>query len=173
MELLCSSLTREGRTAVIVLKRREIAPLRCYLSGVLSAKSKLAYDLAIPADVLVSQVSEQAPSLSHQLEKAPAGGVILVVRAEVIGQTPNALGEDCYLNLSGTGVARRSLKPLDNGLFCFGTEHPSSTTPFLASHYTWAYRERQLAGPAQRLRRADFGYTRWPGGVGSESTKGS
>jgi hypothetical protein len=80
----------------------------------LSSKPELAYELSVLVDILASKVPEQAAALPYKLEKTPAGGLILIVRAEVVSEPANTLSEDCYLNLGGTRVARCTLEPLDD-----------------------------------------------------------
>jgi len=52
----------------------------------LFSDSKLGNHFAIPVGIVHSQIIEQAPALTDNLQQAAAGSMILFVRLEMLGQ---------------------------------------------------------------------------------------
>jgi hypothetical protein len=70
----------------------------------LLAKTQASDRCAIALDVLSGQIGEQTTPLADQLEEASAGVVVVLVRAQMIGEPVDALGQQCDLYLWGTRV---------------------------------------------------------------------
>src|SRR3954447_23522841 len=70
-----------------------------------AADAETLDELAITRLVLGLDVVEQRTALRDHLQEAAAGGGVLAVRLEVLGEVGDALGEDRDLDLGRTGVA--------------------------------------------------------------------
>jgi hypothetical protein len=61
-------------------------------------------EIGIPIRILPLQIVEQAPALTHELQQATAGVMILGVRLEVLCEVVDPLAEERDLNFWRSGV---------------------------------------------------------------------
>src|SRR4051794_33075014 len=72
------------------------------------------------------QVVEEFAALVHELHETATGGMVTLVRAEVITQAVDALGQERDLDFGRAGVIGGALKLRDNtGLLFSGERHQS------------------------------------------------
>jgi hypothetical protein len=70
------------------------------------------------------QVFQKAATLTNEFQQPTAGMMILLVRGEMAGQLIDSLGDECDLNLGGTGIAFFLSELSDNlGLFRLMKRH--------------------------------------------------
>jgi hypothetical protein len=91
--------------------------LTCDLLFLLSAEPELLNQRPISLDILVLEVVQEAPPLTHQFDQSPAGMVIFGVGFEMISQVADTLAQDGYLHLCGAGIRFMLAKPVDNVTF--------------------------------------------------------
>ena len=87
------------------------------------AQTQLSDQGTVTVDVLLLQVSQHRTALTNHLQQTAARVVILLVYLQVLGQLLDAGGQDCNLNLRGTGVGSVGTVCLDNGSLVFLTDH--------------------------------------------------
>jgi hypothetical protein len=80
----------------------------------LFTETEVFYELLVAAYVLFVQVSQQPPSLADKLEQAALCVGIMTMHRHVPGQLVYPLGQDGYLNLSGTVVTIVLLELVDD-----------------------------------------------------------
>lgn len=68
----------------------------------------------IPTWIVPAQVIEKPPSLTHDLEKATSGVVVLLVLLEVLRQFVDPLGKERNLDLRRAGVATVGPETVDD-----------------------------------------------------------
>src|ERR1041385_3122165 len=85
-----------------MLRRRKGVPGR--LASLLP-KAQLLDDDLVAVERVLFQVLQQGATLVDQLEHAPAAGVVLHVRLEMLAQLVDALGQQGHLDLGRAGVA--------------------------------------------------------------------
>jgi hypothetical protein len=88
-------------------------------SCLLFAQSKLLNQSAIPVNVLLLEIIQETPPLSHQFDQAPAGVVIFGVDLEVIGQVTDPLAQNGHLHFRGAGIRVMQAKPVDEVTLLF------------------------------------------------------
>jgi len=76
--------------------------------------------VAVTLDVFALQVIEQATTLTHELEQAATGMMILSVNLEVLGQVVDSLRHETDLHLGGAGIRRMNSGLFDDALLCAG-----------------------------------------------------
>ena len=91
---------------------------------------QLSDQSAVAVDVLLLQVSQHGTALTNHLQQAAAGVVVLLVNLQVLGELLDAGGQNCNLNLRGTGVGSVGAVCLDNGSLVFLTD-PVGSSPFI------------------------------------------
>jgi len=74
----------------------------CY--SILFSDAKLLDQIAIGVDILLLEVIQKAPSLANELQQAPAGMMILLVRLEMLGQMIDPGAQQGNLHLRRAGV---------------------------------------------------------------------
>ena len=79
----------------------------------IGADAQLADQRLIAACVARLQIVEQAATLRHELEQAPARVIVLLVCFEVLGEVRDSLGEDRHLHFGRPRVALPSCELLD------------------------------------------------------------
>ena len=67
--------------------------------------------------IVFLQIVEQATPLAHHHQQAAPGGVILLMRLEVVGQLANALAQDRDLHFRASGISRVRAIAINQGLF--------------------------------------------------------
>ena len=75
-----------------------------YFRIFLLTDTQLSDQGTVTVDVLLLQVSQHRTALTNHLQQTAARVVILLVYLQVLGQLLDAGGQDCNLNLRGTGV---------------------------------------------------------------------
>ena len=101
-----------------------------YFRIFLLTDTQLSDQGTVTVDVLLLQVSQHRTALTNHLQQTAARVVILLVYLQVLGQLLDAGGQDCNLNLRGTGVGSVGTVCLDNGSLVFLTDHVGSS-PFI------------------------------------------
>jgi hypothetical protein len=91
--------------------------LTCGLLFLLSAEPELLNQRPISLDILVLEVVQESPTLTHQFDQSPAGMVIFGVGLEMISQITDALAQDGYLHLGGAGIRFMLAKPVNDVTF--------------------------------------------------------
>src|SRR5512146_2737339 len=114
----------------------------------LAAESERADDGPIARGVLLDEVREQAPALTHELEEAAARMVVLREAAEVLVEVSDPLGEERDLDLRRTGVAVFDGVLGNNLLLLFPRERHS-----ILRHERWRADMCLLLRPAEDSRR--------------------
>ena len=94
-----------------------------YFRIFLLTDTQLSDQGTVTVDVLLLQVSQHRTALTNHLQQTAARVVILLVYLQVLGQLLDAGGQDCNLNLRGTGVGSVGTVCLDNGSLVFLTDH--------------------------------------------------
>ena len=69
-----------------------------------SAQFQLLGQRQVALIVIPAQVRQQSAALPNHLEQAPAAGLIVRVRTQMVGQLEDAGGQDGYLYFRRTGV---------------------------------------------------------------------
>src|SRR5262245_30726880 len=91
----------------------------------LFADSELVDEAAVPLQVLLLQVVQQAPPLPDQHHEPATGMMVLRVGLEMLGQVADALAQDGDLDLGRPGVLGVGPEPTDDvGLPLLGESHP-------------------------------------------------
>ncbi len=91
------------------------APISC-----LFAQTQFRYNSAVPLNIHLGKVIQKIPSLAYHLQQAPAGVMVLLVGAQMLGQVVDPLGQYGDLYLGRTGVSLVTGILLNNlGLFSF------------------------------------------------------
>jgi hypothetical protein len=93
--------------------------LTCDLLFLLSAQPELLNQRPISLDILVLEVVQEAPALTHQFDQSPTGMMIFGVGLEMISQITDTLAQDGYLHLGGAGIRFMCAKPVDNVTFLY------------------------------------------------------
>ena len=70
----------------------------------LLADSKFLDDVFITLGVVFLQIIQQAATLADHHEQTAPGGVVFLVRFEVLGQLADPLTQDCNLHFRASGV---------------------------------------------------------------------
>src|SRR5215212_5939333 len=70
----------------------------------LAAQTELADERAIPLQVLLLEVVQEAPAAAHQHQEAAAGVMVVLVLAQVVGEVVDATGEHRDLDLGRSRV---------------------------------------------------------------------
>ena len=81
----------------------------------LLADAEFLNDLFVALGIGLSEVVEQTASLADHHEKASPGGMVLLMRLEMLRQFTNTLTQDGDLDLRGTGVVVVSTVLVDQG----------------------------------------------------------
>lgn len=84
--------------------------------GTLAADAELLNQFEIRVRVFGSDVLQVALALTDHLEQAAAGGKILFVSLEVLGQLFDTLGQNPYLYAGATGVVFAGLQVFNDCL---------------------------------------------------------
>src|SRR4051794_14177041 len=71
----------------------------------LAAQAETLDERAVPVDVLLAQVAEEAAALADQQEQTTTAVVVVLVLLQVLGEVLDALSEHRHLDLGRTGVA--------------------------------------------------------------------
>lgn len=97
-------------------RSRQVAVERTYSGGIrtlsetryreLLADAQLLDDGLVTLGVVLLQIVQQATSLANHHEKTAAGRMVLLVRAEMIGQLSNTFAQNCNLNFGAARVIR-------------------------------------------------------------------
>jgi len=77
-------------------------------------------ELEVPAAVLAREVAQQAGAGRDHLEQAALGGVVVLVGLEVLGERPDAVGQDRDLDLGAARVFGVALVFFDDFLTLLG-----------------------------------------------------
>ena len=86
-------------------------------SNRLLADAEFLNDLFVALGIVLSEVVKQAATLADHHEKAAPGGMVLLMRLEMLRQLTNTLTQDGDLDLGGTGVGVMSAVLVDQGGF--------------------------------------------------------
>src|SRR5262252_6532867 len=86
-------------------------------SNRLLADAEFLNDLFVALGIMLSEVVKQAATLADHHEKAAPGGMVLLMRLEMLRQLTNTLTQDGDLDLGGTGVGVMSAVLVDQGGF--------------------------------------------------------
>src|SRR6516164_4297175 len=81
----------------------------------LLADAEFLNDLFVALGVGLSEVVQQAATLADHHEEASAGGMVLLMRLEMLRQFTNTLTQDGDLDLRGTGIVIVSPVLVDQG----------------------------------------------------------
>lgn len=66
--------------------------------------SKFLDDVFISIGIVRLQIVQQATPLADHHEQTPPGGVVLLVRLEVLGQITDPLTQNCNLDFRASGI---------------------------------------------------------------------
>ena len=86
-------------------------------SNRLLADAEFLNDLFIALGIGLSEVVQQAATLADHHEEASPGGMVLLMRLEMLRQFTNTLTQDGDLDLRGTGIVVVSPVLVDQGGF--------------------------------------------------------
>ena len=89
----------------------------------LLSQTELFDDSAVTLYIDLLEVPEQVAAVSDHLEKTAAAVVVLLVGLEMLGKSVDAVGEDCDLDLGGSGVALVGFVLLNDGSLFFLGNH--------------------------------------------------
>jgi len=103
----------------------EVSPLNSIVKELL-AQAEATNQVTVALDVLVGQVLQQLSALADHLEQAGAGVVVLFMGLKVIGKVLDTGGQQCNLNLRGTGVTFAGLVLVNDLLFLFSSHNHSN-----------------------------------------------
>src|SRR5438876_9887448 len=103
--LLFLRATRRGRAARSNASQGVAngSPERSHLS--LAAQSEVGDQLQVTIVLGAGQVIEQSAAIADHLEQAAARVVVMLVRAQVLGQRIDTPGQQCDLDVGGASVA--------------------------------------------------------------------
>src|SRR5438128_8126305 len=87
------------------MSHQQLAPWRIRERPDSATQAELGDEGAVAVDVGALEVAEQAPALADHHQQPAARVVVLAVRAQVLGQVVDALGEQRNLDLGGAGIA--------------------------------------------------------------------
>ena len=85
--------------------------------------AELLNDGAIPLDVSLRQVVQEAAAFPYELEQPTTRRVVFCVRLQVLGQVANAMAKDRNLHFGPSGIGGRVAETLDKVLFLFFRNH--------------------------------------------------
>ena len=80
----------------------------------LFSQAKTGYDIPITLWVLFADVLEQRGPCANHFQQSPAGGMVLAVALEMLGQLVNLLGQQGNLHLRRTGIALVHLEVMND-----------------------------------------------------------
>ena len=83
----------------------------------LLADAQLLNDLFVALGIVLSEVVEQAATLADHHEKTAPGGVVLLMRLEMLRQFTNPFTQDRDLDLGRPGIRRVSTVLVNQGGF--------------------------------------------------------
>src|SRR5205823_13159331 len=98
----------------------------------LAAKAELLDQGAIALEVVLLEIRQEAAAPADELQQPAAGIVVVLVRAQMLGQLVDALREHCDLHLRRAGVGLTAAVLLDDLQLCFlreGHEPPLLSSP--------------------------------------------
>ena len=87
----------------------------------LLANTEFVDYVLITLGIVVFEVVQQATTLADHHQETAAGGVILLVRFEVVGQFPDAFAQHRDLDLRAAGVVIVGAVPGDDVLFALSS----------------------------------------------------
>ena len=105
--------------SVVNIQRRSGKQLFPLLVFVLLTETELRNQFAITVNVLVAQVVQQVTAMTYHFQKTTTGVVVFLVRAQVVVQVVDLVGQDRDLNFRGPGVSVVYFKSFDQVLFSF------------------------------------------------------
>src|SRR5207244_11506817 len=92
--------------------------LSCHVAAIpplLLSDSELCNHLAIAIDLIHSEVIEQTPALTDDLQQPAPGPMIFFVRFEVLSQVVNAFAQQSDLNFRGPCICIMASVRVDDG----------------------------------------------------------
>jgi hypothetical protein len=98
----------------------------------LSAEAEIIDDGAVPLNIVVPHIIEQAAAAADQHQQPATRMVILLVDLQVLGEVLNAMGKQADLDLGAAGVAVMKFKLVDQTLFFLHRKNHGVFPPFCA-----------------------------------------
>src|SRR5271165_1115031 len=99
----CPSLTGANHARVEEWRYARSVVVQCLANGLL-ADAQFLNDGFVAFGIRLSEVIEQATTLAHHHEKTAPGGMVLLMRLEMLGQFANPCAQDGNLNFRRTGI---------------------------------------------------------------------
>src|SRR5207244_10658091 len=129
------------RASLPRLIRRSSAAHSGVLRQPLTPQAQVGYDLAVALQVRAFEVAEQPPALADHHQQPAARVVVLAVRAQVLGQVVDALGEQRNLDLGGAGIPILATELADQLLLLLlGQRHQGGVKLAQSSLAAWTSR---------------------------------
>src|SRR5271165_6885226 len=104
-----------------------------WMGCALLADPQLSDHFAVAVRIVRLQVVEQAAALAHKHEQAAAGGMIFLMRLEVLGQLADPLAQNRDLDFRGTSIGIMGAEALNQVSFLSSRQHGVCYSSFFSS----------------------------------------